>query len=199
LRSADAIRHPADALRQLQRIIGACDRATKRGKPRIAQKILPDFDDAENHVGNLILYQAASLADPDRPQVALHDGRAGQILDSALEHPSKLRELVSAAEKSVDTIVARGRGGHRHKADWPLQETIYHLGTLFFDLTGRRPGVSVDPYHGEPTGDFLELLRICLPRLGWERTPEAIRHLVRAQMPDLAKLPVRTSVMTRQD
>jgi hypothetical protein len=189
--TAKTIRRPADLRNRLERIMSACDRAIERGDPNVLRGALPDFDDREDHAASLILFQAALEADPKRQQDALCDGRARAILEAALNDPMKVRDLASAALGSVRRVVAPNRGGAHREPDPVLREAVVRLGYLFFELTGRRPGISMDAYRNEPTGDFLKFLQACLPHFGCQLSPKALRSHFRQVQPEFANFAVQ--------
>ena len=191
VRKARIIRRPAGLRNRLERIVSACGRSILQGDLDILRRALPDFDDREDHVASLILFQAALEADPKRQQDALLDGRARAILEAARNDPAKVRQLASAALECVQKVVAPSRGGARHEADDVLREAIIRLGFLFFELMGRRPGISMDPYRNAPTGDFLRFLQACLPHFGWQLSPKALRSHFRQVQPEFANFAVR--------
>jgi hypothetical protein len=180
LRSRDAIPRPAEVRKQLVRIEDACVRYGTKPPHEAGARLEKLLDHIGETARSLILWQFALCEDPERPERALDDGRAQNALSSALSDPGLLRSAASSATQNLEREIRLGRGGPRHKADWVLQQILLNLATFYFELRAEPPGISTDPETGRPSGRFLEFLKICLPVLGWELSPDAIRYHFRA-------------------
>ncbi len=177
-RRRDAIPRPAFVRDVLKRLEAACSRQLDGGAPFRPDRIRKRLEKDEN-ASALVLWQMALKVDPQHPERAIEDGRAAKALSAATLDPGEMQQAAAAARHSVSTIVREGRGGDRHKPDWVLERVILDLGVLFLEATGEKPGISTDPDTREPTGLFVALLGICLPRLGWELSRDAIRSQFR--------------------
>ncbi len=175
----EAIRRPArvrDRFRDLEAACGKAPTARSESFEKRVQKIIRGCE----FTRALLLWHAALVEDRARPEAAIGDGRAQQALERLLKDPHALCKAAVAARESVVPKVASGRGGARHKPDWALEQAIILLGVLFWELTGKTPRISVDAISARPTGHFLQLLKLCLPPLGWQDfSDEALRHKVR--------------------
>lgn len=94
---------------------------------------------------------------------------------------SEIQILRSAVGKSIEEISGRiqtGRGGGRRKIDWVLQETAWHLLRLYFEETGRKPGVSKPPGGGQFGGPAVRFLNCSLKAFGLDPKPSTAADLI---------------------
>lgn len=174
-KTRNAIPRPAQVRDQLARLEAECTRQLDAGRPFDPDRISKHM--ASNEAARALLrWQFAVKVNPSHPERAIEDSRAEEALSAAISDPESMKHSAAAARESVTRIIRPGRGGPRHKADWVLEQVILDIGVLFFELTGKKPGISTDPYTKEPSGAFVALLEICLRRLGWELTRHAIRN-----------------------
>jgi hypothetical protein len=124
----------------------------------------------------LLVWQCGVVLNAETPERLIEDGLAQKHLNAISTDPDALVVLVDRALGSLGAPVKGKRGGNRHQEDWTLRQNILLLGVLFKDLTGDKPGISVDPISRQPTGRFLGFLRLCLGWLGWELTEFALRE-----------------------
>ena len=175
----EATTQPAKVRDQLGRLLLLCEKASPTGSESFQeriQKIVGKYDITRA----LLLWQAALDEDRAQPESAIRDGRAEQGMERILKDPKALCKAAAAAREAVVRKVAHGRGGARHRSDWALEQAIILLGVLFWEVTGKLPKISVDGISGRPTGHFLQVLKLCLPPLGWRNfSDEALRHTVR--------------------
>jgi hypothetical protein len=178
--SGDVIPRPAQGRDRLARLERACERPpANAGSKRISDP-RSVFEQVGDTARLLILWQFALAVSPARPEEAIEDGRARMAVEAAFATPAVLQSAARAARENLERGIVPGRGGNRHKPDWPLQQILLLLGTLYFELTGDRPGISTDPATEKPSGRFLAFLTACLPPLGWQLGADAIRHHFRA-------------------
>jgi hypothetical protein len=162
-KSGDAIPRPAQVRDRLARLERACGRPpASAGSNRVTdpQSV---FEQVGETAQLLILWQFGLAVSPARPEKGIEDGQAAKALESAFADPAVLQSATQSARRNLERGIVPGRGGNRHKADWPLRQTLLLLATLYFELTGDRPGISTDPFTGKPSGRFLAFLTACLP------------------------------------
>lgn len=174
-KTRDAIPRPAQVRSQLSRLEAESTRQLIAGPPFDPDRISRCMASGETARG-LLLWQFALKVSPSHPERSLEDGRSEEALTAAISDPESMKHAAAAAQASVARNIRAGRGGPRHKADWVLEQVILDLGMLFFELTGKKPGIRTDPYTEQPTGAFVEFLEICLSRLGWDLSRHAIRN-----------------------
>ena len=157
---------------------------------RIANKLLQilALDDPEvsledalqrNPVLPILLYKIAREVDQERPEDRIADGSADLALDRLV---MTIRTVLTAAQEAgciAKNAIQPGRGGHRHKEDWPLHETVWHLLREYSEIAKREPKSSMNGITGEPTGPTVRYLEFCLETLGWSRSRQAIREMIR--------------------
>lgn len=128
----------------------------------------------------LILWQVAKDMDPGHVERRIENGSARTALEDLVRAVTKLRGYASAARASVAQNITPGRGGKRHKGDSALQQVLIDLCLLYKEVTDRELGTCVDPFTFEVHGSLIRFLRLCLPPLEWNLSPDAIRaHLRR--------------------
>ena len=170
------IPRPAAIRDQLARLDRTCRKLIEAGSAIPHDRITEQLGKADENVRNLLVWQFALQDEPTHPETAIRDGRAQDRLRDCHTSLPALRKAAIAARESLDPKIRAGHGGRRHEAGWPVQQTILSLGMLFLELTSRKPGISTDFKTREPSGPFVEFVRVCLGRLGWQLTPHAIRH-----------------------
>jgi len=174
-----AIKQPAKVRDRLVRLLSVCGKASPTGSESFEKRVQKIILGCEI-TRALLLWQAALIEDRARPEAAIGDGRAEQVLERILKDPKALFTAATAAHDLVTAKVSSGHGGSRKTSDWALEQAIILLGILFWELTNKRPKISADAFSSHPTGRFLRILQRCLPPLGWDNlTDEAIRHRLR--------------------
>jgi len=92
-----------------------------------------------------------------------------------------LRVLKSAVKKSIEEIddrIKEGRGGNRHAQNWVRDEITGHLLRIYFEETGKEPGVSNPPGGGKPYGPAFKFVDSCLKAFGFEVKPSTAANLI---------------------
>lgn len=178
-RSGNSVLEPARVRDRLNRIETACEKVMSVGDKASASRLEGLLARAQDGVWHLLRWQCALRLNRTHPEAALADGSAQSALDKAQGDPAKLAPSARAARIRLSRATARGHGGDRHKEDWALDQAVLLLGTLYFEVTGRHPGISSDSKSGEPTGRFLDYLTLCLEQLGYTFKPDALRSLYR--------------------
>lgn len=178
-RTRDAVPRPSRVRDRLERIEAACAKVNGEDSGRARSRVESLIERAEPETLDLLLWQYALIANPTHPEAAIADGSAQQGWGNALSNLSILRDVARAATICVSMAVRDGQGGDRYGEDWPLDQAILLLGTLYFEVTGDRPGISSDPKTRVPTGQFLAYLTLCLGELGYTFKPNALRSLYR--------------------
>ena len=178
----------------LYRTLGAAGSATSRInalKPlvRASSKTLESLDVNPEDIrsGKLsnddvmtpqLIWSLALMIEPLRPTWAIQDRKAHQKLAECIEATRALHEAALAAKDRAVADKKPGKGGKRRVPDRVLHEVTGDLLVLYRQITGRNVGISLDRVTKEPGGPLIRFLALCLPPLGWELTPKAIRSLV---------------------
>ena len=163
-----------DALKPLVRACSQALRALDVDAEEIRSGKLSDNDTMTPQ----LIWSLALMIEPLQPEWAIRDGKAHQRLAECIEATRALHEAALAAKDRALADKKPGKGGKRRVRDWALHEITRDLLDLYRQITDRRVGISLDPFTKEPVGPLIRFLTLCLPPLGWELTPTAIRSLV---------------------
>ena len=180
----DSAGTPTERLKRLRPVLASCQAAIASigyDPIRIERNEVPRGDAGLPQ----LIWSYGKLLDPDRPERAIIDGAAGKRLADTLRAIEELRDMAQQAIDRAEETKGQGRGGARRKGDRVLHDITRELLYLYQFATGRDVGTSVKPDTGEPSGPVIRYLQICLPHLGWELTPKAIRSLIQRVKHDL--------------
>ncbi len=152
-----------------------------------------DFEDVMDDVPVLppIVWQLALRIDADRPERdSVRQAVRNRLRDRGYT-ADDLRAAAEAARRNTEPQVKTGHGGRRHEADWPLEEITRHLLVIFREVTGRRGRPSYNAHFDRVDGPVVDFFELCLPTLGWQKSPNAIRALIRKilKKPDTGGVP----------
>jgi hypothetical protein len=83
---------------------------------------------------------------------------------------------------TLDSLEPRrriGRGGARRSKDINTLLIVKHALDFYVDVTGAKPGTSVDPMTGKAKGPLVETVHLFLKYFDINKTPDAIRDMLR--------------------
>ncbi len=94
---------------------------------------------------------------------------------SSLERVHPLYKKIKDSEFKNSSERARGR-----RADIALRRLVSGLMGVYEDFTGKKPGTSVSGLDGTTGGPLIRFLGTCLHLLGIDKSPAALRSLIRS-------------------
>ncbi len=136
-----------------------------------------------------IIWSLALEIDPAHPEWAIRDRKADQCLNECLNAVRRLKTAARDGAARAETEITPGRGGKRRKPDRVQGNIALELFYIYEVVTGRKVGTSIHTESKEPTGPLIRMFRLCLPELGWDLSPKAIRALIERVRKHPSRLP----------